>query len=445
MRRTAIVLTALLAPTALRAQLPDVSPRAVALAGAYGATARGFEAVAWNPAMLAARGNPGLTIALPRLTLETGSNTFSWGDLTHYANRHLTDQDKADLMAKIVHDDSSLTLRAIVGSAPLGLSIGHFGLLVAASGEGTMAGPRDAVELALYGNAHRSGAGESFSAHGANGRAWAATTVAGSFAHAFDLPVGRLSVGATYKYVIGNFIGRGAEISSSFSVDPLVNVRADMGSIYTSYPSSAPSLADAFGALKAGTGYGVDLGGALQLAGRSITVSATLVNALGQMKWDPSRLEFERATFTAIQNADGSINSDNWQRRYYKTPADIAGDPTAAAARDSLLAHADFARLLRLGAALRSGKLSLAGGAQVRLAEGLDSQPSKEVAAGAEYRLLGFLPVRAGAAYDIGKTLTLSGGLGLSLAFFHLDFAAAAITRSDRPGLRLALGTGLEF
>src|SRR5512135_537341 len=115
MRRTAFVLAALLAPTALRAQLPDVSPRSVALAGAYGATARGFEAVAWNPAMLAARGNPGLTVALPRLTVETGSNTFTWGDISHYANRHLTDQDKADILAKIVHDDSSLTLRSLIG------------------------------------------------------------------------------------------------------------------------------------------------------------------------------------------------------------------------------------------------------------------------------------------------------------------------------------------
>src|SRR5512143_2008191 len=116
MRRSALVLAALLGPAALAAQLPDASPRSVALAGSYGAMARGFEAVVWNPAMLAARGNPGLTVALPRLTLETGSNSFSWGDVRFYANRHLSEQDKADILAKIVHDDSTLTLRSFLGA-----------------------------------------------------------------------------------------------------------------------------------------------------------------------------------------------------------------------------------------------------------------------------------------------------------------------------------------
>jgi hypothetical protein len=81
----------------------------------------------------------------------------------------------------------------------------------------------------------------------------------------------------------------------------------------------------------------------------------------------------------------------------------------------------------------------------VRLEKGLDRQPERELSAGAEYRVLGFLPLRAGLAYDIGNAFTLAGGAGLSLAFFHLDFSAAAITGNTRPGLRLATGLGLEF
>lgn len=447
MRRTAIVLAALLAPTALAAQLPDASPRSVALAGSYGAMARGFEAVAWNPAMLAARGNPGLTIALPRLTLETGSNTFSWGDMRHYANRHLSDQDKADIMAKLVHDDSTLTLRSLVGATPIGLSIGNFGFLVATTGDGQFSGPRDAVELALYGNAHRAGPGESFSAHGANGRAWAATTLAGSLALPFAIPLGRLSVGATYKYVIGNFIGRAAEISSSLSVNPLVNAHAEAAAIYSSYRSGfEPSWpGDVLGGQgKVGSGYGVDLGGALQLAGRSITVSATLVNLLGKMTWDLDRLEYEHATYDAVQTDSGTV-TDNWIHQNLGSAAAIAADPAARAARDSLLANAGFARLLRLGVALRAGALLVSGGAQVRLEEGLDRQPEREVSGGLEYRLLGILPLRAGLAYDIGNAFTLAGGTGLDLAFFHLDLSAAAITGNQRPGIRLAAGMGLAF
>jgi hypothetical protein len=447
MRRTAIVLAALLAPTALAAQLPDASPRSVALAGSYGAMARGFEAVAWNPAMLAARGRPNLTFALPRATVETGSNTFSWGDIHHYANRHLSDQDKADILAKIRNDDSTLTLHSLLGVAPLGVSIGNVGFLVAANGDGVLSAPRDAVELALYGNAHRSGPGQSFSAHGANGRAWAATTIAGSLAMPFPIPLGHLSVGATYKYVIGNFIGRASEISSSFSVNPLVQVSADGSAIYSSYASGfkPKSPGDILGGQgKVGSGYGVDLGGALQLAGRSITVSATLVNVLGKMTWDADRLEYERGQYHAVQTDSGTV-SDVWTHQILRTAAAIEADPTARAARDSLLANADFARLLRLGVALRSGPLLLSGGAQVRIKEGLDRQAEREVSGGLEYRLLGIVPLRAGLAYDIGNALTLAGGTGLDLAFFRLDFSAAAISGNVRPGVRLALGMGLEF
>ncbi len=447
MRRTAIVLAALLAPTALAAQLPDASPRSLALAGSYGAMARGFEAVAWNPAMLAARGNPGFTLALPRLTFEAGSNTFSWSDMRFYANRHLSDQDKADIMAKIVHDDSTLSIRSVLGAVPFGLSMGPIAFMVAASGEGTFAGPRDAVELALYGNAHRSGVGESFSAHGANGRAWAATTLAAAFALPFQLPLGRLSVGVTGKYVIGNFIGRGVEYSSSLSVNPLVNVAADVGAIYTGYPTGfKPNNPSDFlsGDGKVGSGYGVDVGGALQLAGRSITVSATLVNAVAKMTWDAGRLQFERQVYSAVQTDSGTV-IDTRSHTLLTTAAQVDADPTARAARDSLVSNGDFAKLLRLGVALRSGKLTLSGGAQVRLKEGLDRQPEREVSGGLEYRLLGFLPLRAGVAYDIGNALTLAGGTGLQLFGFHLDVSAAAITGSVRPGLRLGVGAGLEF
>jgi hypothetical protein len=447
MKRTAIILGALLLPTALAAQLPDASPRSLALAGSYGAMARGFEAVAWNPAMLAARGNPGLTVALPRASFEAGSNTFSWGDLHHYANRHLSDQDKADLMAKITHDDSSLTLRSLFGATPLGLSIGQVGFLVATSGDLGFAAPRDAVELALYGNAHRSGPGESFTAHGTTGRAWAATTVAGSFAWPFSVPLGRLAIGATYKMVIGHFIARASEVASSLVVNPLVQAQGDVHTVYTSYPSGfTPKVpGDIFGGQgKAGSGYGVDLGGALQLAGRSITVSATLVNALGKMTWDQDRLMYERTTYTATQTASGQV-SDTTTHRILRTAAEVSADLLAKAQRDSLLANADFSRLLRLGVALRSGALTLSGGAQLRLEEGLDRQPQREVSGGLEYRLLGVVPLRAGLAWDVGNAFTLAGGTGLAIAFFHLDVSAAAITGNLRPGVRFAAGAGLEF
>ena len=66
MKRMSLVLAGLLLPALLQAQLPDPSTRALGMGGAYTSLARGYEAVAWNPAMLAAVGRPGFTIGLPQ-------------------------------------------------------------------------------------------------------------------------------------------------------------------------------------------------------------------------------------------------------------------------------------------------------------------------------------------------------------------------------------------
>lgn len=446
MRRSAIVLAALLAPAALRAQLPDASPRSLALGGAYGAMARGFEAVAWNPAMLAVQGRPGFTLALPRLSMEVGSNTYSWADIQHYANRHLTDQDKQALLTKI-GTDSSLTIRSIVGVTPIGFSIGPFAFLAATSGNMDLSVGRDAVELALYGNAHRAGAGQYFTARGSGGNAWAATTLGVSFAHGFAIPAGHLAVGATYKVVIGHFLGRAQEVSSSFTLNPLLQANGEGQALYTDYASGykPKGPGDILGGQgKAGSGFGVDLGGALQLAGSSVTVSATLVNLLGKMTWDQARFTYERTGYTLTQTATGGVTEDS-SRTILRSEAAIGGDAVARSLRDSLLAHADFARLLRLGVALRSGPLTISGGAQVRLKEGLDQQPAQALSGGVEYRLLGILPLRAGANWDFGDSFTLAAGTGLKLAFFHLDASAAMISGNVRPGVVFGAGMGLEF
>src|SRR5258705_1663236 len=49
---------------AASAQLPNASSAAFGMAGNFTAVARGFEAVAWNPANLAMPGRPGLSIGL---------------------------------------------------------------------------------------------------------------------------------------------------------------------------------------------------------------------------------------------------------------------------------------------------------------------------------------------------------------------------------------------
>lgn len=445
MRRSPLVLAGLLAPAMLSAQLPDPSARALGLGGAYTALARGYEAVFWNPAMLAATGGKSLTFGLPQLRVEVGSNTYTWRDFRDYANNTLDDADKQYLLDRISLDDSALTIRTIVGIAPLSLSMGRFAVTIGSAGDMDLSVGRDAMELLFYGNARRSGPGEFFTAAGSRGAGWAATTVAGSFALPFRLSAGRLSVGATYKMVIGNFIGRGEETASRFQVNPDFAARVAGHAIYSDYnPDSLPASADDVvgGTGKVGSGYGVDIGATMQFAGRNITLSAVVVNAFGSMTWDEDRLVYERTDALLEQDASGAV-VDTRTTTLRLTPSQIASDPTAATLRDALLAHAKFARVARVGLALRRGAASFAADAQVRLSEGLDRRPLQAVSAGVEYRLLGILPFRAGVGWDFGESLLLSAGTGIQLLGLNVDVSAASISGDIRPGAVLGVGVGL--
>jgi hypothetical protein len=441
MRRAKLLLAGLLAPATLAAQLPDPSTRALGMGGAYTSLARGYEAVFWNPAMLATTGNKSFTIGLPHVVVEVGSNTYSFGDFRRFRGEYLSDEDKQYLLDRISADDSVLTLRWLAGVTPFGLSIGPFAVAVAASGDADLSVGPDAVELALFGNAARSGPGEFFTAAGSNGRGWAATTIAGSFAMPLRLPLGRLAVGVTGKYVIGNFIGRGAEMDSRFQVNPAFDAFAVGHAIYTDY-SDRPSAGDLLGDAKAGSGWGLDLGATLQPIGRNITLSAVLVNALGSMSWDLDRMVYERRSDSLSQDASGDVSDTSLTVRL--TPETIEQDPLARQLRDQMLSQSDFARLLRVGIALRMGMLTLSGGGQLRLTEGLDRQPSQQVAGGAELNLL-ILRLRGGIATDVSNTLVLSGGVGLNLLGLNIDLSAAHIGGSERPGVTVGLGVGLMW
>ena len=441
MKRMSLVLAGLLLPALLQAQLPDPSTRAMGMGDAYTSLARGYEAVAWNPAMLGAVGRPGFTIGLPHVNFEFGSNTYGLSDVRKYANTYLSDADKATLLGKI---DTTLTLRALVGAAPFGLSIGPFAVLVGTAGQMNVGVGKDAVRLALYGNAPRAGASSLFTAQGSNGRAWAASTIAGSFALPIQLPVGHLSIGATYKYVIGHMLGSANDLGTQVTFTPLFAATEAGEAVYTNYGKCdkfSPFGTGSCGG-QAGKGYGVDVGGTLQLAGRAITLSAVLVNALGKMTWDASRLCYDRTLRQTTQSPSGSVQDTVLLQQSLCNQA-IATNPQAAALRDSLLANADFARLARFGFALQSGMLTVAADAQIRLKAGLDQQSTKLLSAGAEYRLLGIIPLRVGASSDFAGATMVSAGTGLQLLGINLDASIASISGTTRPGVRVGFGVGL--
>ena len=446
MKRFSLVLAGLLVPALAQAQLADPSTRALGMGGAYTSSARGYEAVAWNPAMLAAVGHASFSIDLPHLGLEFGSNAYGLSDVRKYANSYLSDADKQTLLDKI--KDSTLSLRSLVGVAPFGFSVGPFALLVSTAGQMDVGVGKDAVRLALFGNAPRPGQSNIFTAQGSNGRAWAASTIAGSFAWPFQIPLGHLAVGATYKYVIGHLIGTATDLGTQVNSGTNFSATEAGQAIYTNYDTGCGDFSPLKSGMcggRAGSGYGVDLGGTLQLAGRGITLSAVLVNVIGTMTWDADRLYYSRTLRHDSLTAAGDFVTLQDSSVTLKNSAAIAGDAQAAKLRSDLLAHGDFSRLARAGVALRTGDFLLAADAQVRLQQGLDQQPSQLLSAGAEYRLLGVVPLRAGLASDFAGATMISGGIGLSVVGINLDVSAADIFGSTRPGVRVGVGLGLIF
>ncbi|MFI5280160.1 MAG: DUF5723 family protein, partial [Gemmatimonadales bacterium] len=376
---------------------------------------------------------------LPSAQLSFGSNSYGLSDFSKYAEATLTPADKAYLLGKI---DTSLDLRTGIGVSPIGLSISHFAVSIGTASDMTLGLGKDAVDLALNGNASRA---NPFTAAGSHGSGWGATTLAASFGLPIPIPLGHLSVGATYKKVWGHALGQAAELSSSFSSNPLINVNATGHAIYTNYPTGydPKGVGDILGGIGSpGSGYGVDVGGILALPG-GITVGATLVNALGSMTWDASRLTYERSVYVVTQSPNGQV--PNSLVRTTLVGAQIDGDAVAKAFKDSLLANASFARVARAGATLRLGGLLLAGEGALRLTNGLDRVPKQSVSAGAEYVLLGVLPLRAGIGTDFSQELTFSAGTGLYLGPLHFDFAASDVSSSSQSGVRVGAGLSLIF
>src|SRR4029077_8162539 len=110
-------------------QLPSASVRGLGLGGAYTVNARGFEAPAWNPAVLAGLHSPGFSIGLPQGPLEFGSNSYGLSDFLKYQGTRLDPAAKATLLGKI-DSAAGLDLRTRIGVAPVGLSLWRFAVSI---------------------------------------------------------------------------------------------------------------------------------------------------------------------------------------------------------------------------------------------------------------------------------------------------------------------------
>jgi len=413
---------ALVFPVAASGQVTAASPSALATANNYSALARGFTAIALNPAGLALPGNPGFSLTLIPAEVKVGLSAMSLGDIAQYDGQKIPDAVKQEWLQTVIEDDG-FELRGGVSVAGLALSIGPVGLQIATVGDTRSSLSPDAFELLMFGNAGLTGTARDMSLAGTSSTSWGATT--GALAFAIPLPSvknGSFALGATLKYTVGH-IGLTAVLDSA-SV-----VTANPFSFDISVPVILPADFDFDGLENNGTGLGMDLGVAWE--GETWVFSAALQNVFNTFEWDLEGYNYGVAAITL----DGtSVTSE-----FNEVPATV---PAPALLSDLLDQRFKFA--INMGVAYRqSDKLALMADFRHDTGERLIVGERSRIGLGAEWKVIGFLPLRGGVSFVSGGGVQLAAGLGLELG--PVKLSGAYLTEKGTAGEFRAASFALSF
>lgn len=441
--RAGLAAAMLLASVPATAQLLPASARSLALAGNDTAVARAFGAISVNPAGLAMPGSEfSLTLLPVRVHAGSGPITLAaWKDHEGKVVSHATKTGWMD----DVDAAAGQRISAGFGTSEVALTFWNVGLQLStiAGADGRL--PPDVVEALLFGNAGRTCPRErtgctprpktlSF----AQGSATASATSTAALSAAFPLAewmadvemmqaFDQLSLGVTVTYTQGHAV---AVVETAGGIPP-DEPRAEFGG--SAVHTRVVTEGDVFSHyLNAGSGLGLDLGVMFTLDSLpELTLGASVQNLFNTFAWDTSKL--------VSQNVAGSI--DNGKVTLDPDLDDItssAGAPYAEAAPATRERVSDFTfkPTVRAGAAYDVlEELTVSGDVHYRFGRGIAFDPQFHVGAGAEYRVLDPLHLRAGLAYlsdDFSvHVFRFSGGLSAILGPVNLSLAVAGQSNGE--------------
>jgi hypothetical protein len=239
--------------------------------------------------------------------------------------------------------------------------------------------------------------------------------------------VGALSVGATLKLNRGVAAIRGTDLGTSLQSSPNFDATVGFHALATDVDARGTNN---------GNGVGLDMGGAYQLAS-GLRFGLVLENVVNAQSWNDNNLVYYRKVFRIRQVADQLTDTtiSNIERVSYS-----ASDPMQKALHDSLTTGGTFPMRIRAGVNLQRGILTVAGGATIRAKQALDLGAAQQVSAGAEVRIIPFLPLRAGLSSDLAGGFTISGGFGMKVGPLRMDWAGANSTSGAHKGFQVAFG-----
>ncbi len=406
-----VIIAGLLATTATAGGLS--SARAVGMGDAQIGLAKGVYAPLYNPANIALSGYGLAGVELAGVGAEIFNNSFSLSDYNNYTGAILSENDKSALLGKIPAEGLQLSARA--QASALTISLGSFVISTNGVAASEVNLSKDIVELLVNGNQLN----DTISLNEMYSEAIAYATIGLSTGKTlYKSGTRQLTIGATCKYIKGlayedivRISGEASTTMSGFSGDGAVVARTATG----------------------GTGYAVDIGAALKLSDNH-TAGISFSNFLNNITWNKGTEEhyysFQLDTATIDNMDDDSVFvSDDYSQEIGSFKSRI---PTT----------------MRIGIANISCKFLWAVDWEqgFKLGAGVSSKP--RLLFGGQYKLISFLPLRAGYSMGGGRASTVSFGTGLDLSLFYLDIAATnhgSITSGSSKGLHLAVSTGLRF
>lgn len=388
------------AAPSLGAQLPNASPAAYGMAGNYTALATGYDAIAWNPAMLSMPGNSSFSFTLAGVNVSSGLKPVELADFAPFSGKLIPDATKEEWLQRI--GSGTQTGDARTGITLFALSNGNIGLQAGTTAYGSMAMNQDAAEAILFGNAGRTGQPRDFNFAGshADGRAFTTGALSLSLPLGIHPEGGAMAIGVTGKYILGNGYARAEDGGSTITTS---NVAVKFPTIYSND-------------WQAGGGAGLDVALAWR-AGR-MTIGVNAQNVVNTFKWDTSKMVSKVGTTTF----DGTTSATNFDTQpYASAPAEMR----------AALENEKFKPTYGGGVAMKMTE-SLTLTSDVRVG-GTDfiGEPDMHAGVGAQFTGLGMLPLRVGVAKE---TNALVGSAGFGVRLWHYELAVGGMIRKISGG-----------
>jgi hypothetical protein len=402
-RARQIVPALLFASASAGAQLANASAAATALSGAFTARATGYNAVAWNPANLAMPGNPGFSFTLMAADGTAGIKPIDLQKVHDYQGQFVPATVREQWLLDVTAQGGE---KGGVGGGltELGFSLGSFAFQANTKVATDANLSPDAVEAILFGNAGRTGTVKNLNLAGSSlqGAAYSTGAVSYGFPLTSFVPLANFAAGATVKYTVGHAMVLGLDNGSGINTN---DITIDFPAVI---PDTTGGVAKTF---KLGSGVGLDLGGAWTIPGFRFGVSVQ--NIVNTFKWDTTK--FVVRPVTGLFSADTSFtNSSGPDQPYSTAPAALRARVAAMKFKPVVAAGMSFDWL---------PQMTVSADIRQQAGEGIEVGPKSLIAAGVEYRIIPFIPLRAGVSTMTGG-FGVSGGLGVHVLGFEMGVAA---------------------